>query len=195
MSALLRHPAVVLAGLGSASGLLGTYFLGGNYGAAPQPGLYLVLIGLWFGLVVGFAVWRWGQVSWSAAATVVLMTWVAWEAAVNVALQLDGPLLQAMLPPVARSYIAGFVAGGVGAAITWAGAALHVASLRTRSTGIGIVSAGAFLGLLLPATNYCDSGAVLLLPWQAAIAGLVGLNLVPMQDWLRCSKSGLAAES
>lgn len=194
MSALLRHPAFVLAGLGSLSGLLGTYFLGGNYGAAPQPGLYLVLTGLWFGLVVGFAVWRWGQVSWAAVTMAVLTTWIAWEAAVNVAIQLDGPLLEAVLPPVAKSYVAGFVAGGVGAAITWAGAAVHVATLRTRSTGIGIVSAGAFLGLLLPATNYYDSGAVLLLPWQAAIAGLIGLNIVPMQDWLRRSKNALAAE-
>jgi hypothetical protein len=194
MSALLRHPAFVLAGLGSLSGLLGTYFLGGNYGAAPQPGLYLVLTGLWFGLVVGFAVWRWGQVSWAAVTMAVLTTWIAWEAAVNVAIQLDGLLLEAVLPPVAKSYVAGFVAGGVGAAITWAGAAVHVATLRTRSTGIGIVSAGAFLGLLLPATNYCDSGAVLLLPWQAAIAGLIGLNIVPMQDWLRRSKNALAAE-
>jgi hypothetical protein len=194
MSAPLRHPAFVLAGLGSASGLLGSYLLGGNYGVAPQAGLYQVLTGLWFGLVVGFAVWRWGQVSWAAVTMAVVTTWIAWEAAVNVAIQLDGPLLEGVLPSVAKSYVAGFVAGGVGAAITWAGAAVHATPLRTRVAGISIVSAGAFLGLLLPATNYCDSGVVLLLPWQAAIAGLIGLNVVPMHDYLRRSESALLAD-
>ncbi len=185
MSALLRHPAFILAGLGSLSGLLGTYLLGGNYGTAPQPGFYLVLAGIWFGVVVGFAVWRWGKAPLAAALMSVLTTWIAWEAAVNVAIQLDGPLLQGVLPSAAKSYVAGFVAGGVGAAITWAGAAMHVAPLRTSAAFISIVTAGAFLGLLLPATNFSDSGAVLLLPWQATIAGLIGLNVVPMHDWLR----------
>ncbi len=194
MSAPLRHPAFVLVALGSVSGLLGSYLLGGNYGAAPQPGIYLVLTGLWFGLVVGFAVWRWGQVSWAAVTMAIVMTWIAWEAAVNVAIQLDGPLLAGLLPPGAKSYAAGFVAGAVGAAITWAGAAAHATSLRTCVAGIGMVAAGAFLGLLLPATNYYDSGVVLLLPWQATIAGLIGLNIVPMHDYLRRSESALPAD-
>jgi hypothetical protein len=58
MSVSLRHPAFILMALGSASGLLGTCLIGGNYGAAPQPGAYFVLTGLWFGVVIAFAVWR-----------------------------------------------------------------------------------------------------------------------------------------
>jgi hypothetical protein len=187
MSAPLRHPAFILAGLGVLSGLLGTYLLGGNYGTAPQLGFYLVLAGVWFGLVVGFAAWRWGKGSLAAALMAVLTTWIAWEAAVNVAIQLDGALLQGVISHAAKSYVAGFIAGGVGAAITWAGAAIHVAPLRIRAAFIGIVAAGAFLGLLLPATNFYDSPAVLLLPWQATIAGLIGLNMAPMHEWLRRS--------
>ncbi|WP_045836707.1 hypothetical protein [Hyphomicrobium sp. 99] len=178
MSALLRHPAFVLAVCGALSALLGSQIVGGNYGAAPQPGLYLVLTGLWFGLVVGLGVWRFGNVSPGSAITVILTTWVAWEAAVNVAIQIDGPLFEATGPSFLKSYFAGFVAGLVGAGITWAGAAVYVPSLRTKLACASLVVTGALLGLLLPATNYYDGGVVLLLPWQVTVAGLLGFNMV-----------------
>lgn len=182
MSALLRHPASFLAVCGLFSALLGSQLAGGNYGAAPQPGLYLVLTGVWFGLVAGYGVWRFGHASAASAVTVVLTTWVAWEAAVNVAVQIDGASYPKAMPGFLKGYSAGFVAGAVGAAITWAGAAAAVASLRTKLAFGSIVVAGALLGLLLPATNYYDGGAVLLVPWQATIAGLLGFNMVSSSD-------------
>ncbi len=93
MTAHLRHPALILAALGAVSGILGTTLLGVGYGDAPRPGVYMVMTGVWFGLVIGFAVWRWGNRSWAAVATAMLATWIGWEAAVNLALQLDGPWL------------------------------------------------------------------------------------------------------
>ncbi|SFV28799.1 hypothetical protein [Hyphomicrobium facile] len=198
MSARLRHPAFILSVLGLLSGLVGSQLIGGNYGAAPGPGIYLVLTGLWFGLVVGFGVWRFGPDSSSltsvaGAVTAVLTTWIAWEAAVNVAIQIDGPLLEATGPSALKSYVAGFVAGAVGAGITWTGAALHVPSLRTRVASLSIVAAGAILGLLLPMTNTYDSGAVLLIPWQTAIAGLLGLNMLPLRGRSRSSPAAFAS--
>ncbi|CAA2138709.1 hypothetical protein [Hyphomicrobium sp. ghe19] len=185
MSARLRHPAFILSVLGLLSGLAGSTLIGGNYGAAPHPAIYLVLTGLWFGLVVGFGVWGFGQISSSVASvagalTAVLTTWIAWEAAVNVAIQIDGPLFEATGPSALKSYVAGFVAGAVGAGITWTGAAFHVPSLRTKLACVSVVAAGAVLGLLLPMTNTYDSGAVLLIPWQIAVAGLLGLNMLPL---------------
>lgn len=194
MSALLRHPAFILSVLGLLSALLGTHIIGGNYGAAPHPGIYLVLTGLWFGLVVGFGVWRFGRVSAGGAITVVLTTWIAWEAAVNVAIQIDGPLFETTGPSPLKPYIAGFIAGAVGAAITWIGAAVHAPSLRTKFAPISIVSVGAFLGLLLPATNRYDSGAVLLIPWQTAVAGLLGLNMLSLGGRSRRSQAAFASD-
>jgi hypothetical protein len=194
MSALLRQPTFILSVLGSLSALVGTQLVGGNYGAAPHPGIYLVLTGLWFGLVVGFGVWRFGQASVAGAVTVVLTTWIAWEAAVNVAIQIDGPLFEATGPSALKSYVAGFVAGAVGAAITWTGGAFHVPSLRTKLASVSIVVAGAFLGLLLPATNTFDSGAVLLIPWQTAVAGLLGLNMLPLGGRSRGPSAAFASD-
>ncbi len=179
MSALLRHPASFLAVCGLFSAVLGSQLVGGSYGAAPQPGLYLVLTGVWFGLVAGYGVWRFGHASAASAVTVVLTTWAAWEAAVNVAIQIDGSSIWEALPSFPKAYFAGFAAGAVGAAVTWAGAAVAVPSLRTKVAFSSIVVAGAMLGLLLPATNYYDGGAILLVPWQATIAGLLGFNMVP----------------
>ncbi len=180
MSALVRHPAFFLAVSGAISALLGSHFNHGNYGAAPHLGVYLVMTGLWFGLAIGLGVWWFRQASPKGAISIMLMTWVAWEMAVNVAMQIDGPLFEATGPSLLKSCFAGFVAGAVGAAVTWAGAAAFVASLRTKFAGTSVVAAGALLGLLLPATNYFDGGAILLVPWQSTVAGLLGLNMLEL---------------
>ncbi|HET6389872.1 hypothetical protein [Hyphomicrobium sp.] len=178
MPDLIRHPTVFLAACGALSAWLGLQFNDGNYGEAPQPGLYMVLTGVWFGLALGVGLWRFGHVSPAGVIMVMLVTWIAWEAAVNVAIQIDGPLLAAAGPSLIKSCLAGFVAGAVGAAITWAGAAAFVPSLRRPVAVSSIVMAGALLGVLLPATNYFDGGAVLLVAWQTAVAGLIGLNML-----------------
>ncbi len=132
------------------SGILGSYALGFGYGEAPRLGLYMVLSGLWFGLVVGFGVWQWGSRSWAAAATALVATWIGWELAVNLALQLDEHFRLATMPDALRSYVPGFAAGAVGAFVTWAGAASFTHALRRTSVAVAVVSAGALLGLLLP---------------------------------------------
>ena len=138
----------------------------------------MMLTGAWFGLVIGFGVWRWGSRSWGASMMVFAMTWAAWELAVNLALQLEQNWLKATaLPGAATLYVAGFAAGAVGAFVTWAGAAVFSPVPRLASVPIAVISAGAVLGLLLPYTHHYDNPAVLLLPWQIAIAAILGIGL------------------
>jgi len=169
-----RHPVLVLAALGAVSGSLGATVMGSGFGDAPNPGAYMVLTGLWFGFVVGFAVWRWGRASFGASMMAVLVTWIAWEAAVNLAIQIDRPPTGTI---DYRSALTGVLAGAVGAFITWAGAAFAVPALRRNSVAATVTVTGALLGLLYPAVNYFDTGLVLLVPWQAAVATVLGRNM------------------
>jgi hypothetical protein len=178
MKSIVQHPALMLAGLGVMSGTLGSFGLGANYGTAPHPGLYMVLAGIWFGLVIGYGVRRWGHGSWTAVAACVAGTWVAWEAAVNLGLQLDQNwLVDTAMPPAAKSYVTGFLAGAAGAFLTWGAAAAFTPALRQIPAVVLIVSAGALFGLLLPSTGDYDYPAILLVPWQAAVATAFGLSL------------------
>lgn len=174
----LSHPAIALALLAAVSGTLGSYVPGGGYGEAPGVGVYLVLAGVWFALVVGFGVWLWGSRSAIAAGLAFVATWVGWELAVNLAMQLDQHWLKATALPSSYSmHVSGFLAGAVGAFCTWAGAAAFCPQLKRPSVPLGIVAAGSVLGLLLPLTNTFDNPAVLLVPWQIAVALLLGRGL------------------
>jgi hypothetical protein len=178
MKSIMQHPVWILAALGAVSGILGSFALGVGYGDAPSIGLYMIPSGTWFGLVVGFGVWRWGAHSWGAAAVAFVATWVGWELAVNLAVQLDQHWLKPVaMPDVVKAYLPGFAAGAVGAFVTWAGAASSTRALRRSSVAFTVVSAGAVLGLLLPWTNDYDSPMILLLPWQTAVAALLGAGM------------------
>jgi len=180
-----QHPALILAALGAMSATLGTTALGVGIGDAPHLGLYMVLTGLWFGAVVAFGVWRWGNPSWGAAVTALIATWIGWEFAVNPAMQLSENWLKATaLSPAMRTFVGGFAAGAVGASMTWAGAAVATSTLRQISVLARFVTMGALFGLLLQLTNQFDSPAILLVPWQVAVATALGFGLAsrPMED-------------
>jgi hypothetical protein len=183
MKSIMRHPVGILATLGAVSGILGSFALGVGYGEAPSIGLYMIPSGTWFGLVVGFGVWRWGAHSWGAAATALVATWVGWELAVNLALQLDQHWLKAAaIPDVCKTYLPGFAAGAVGAFVTWAGAASSTRALRRTLVAVPVVSAGAVLGLLLAWTSNYDNPLILLLPWQTAVAALLGAGMAAQRS-------------
>ena len=178
MKSILHHPATILAALGAVSGTLGSYGLGANIGDAPELGLYMVFAGLWFGLVIGYGLWRWGDRSLRTAGD-------RRRGDVD-RLGSRGQRRTAARPALAgrhgrarglKSYVTGFAAGGIGALLTWLGAAATTPALRQPSTAGLVVSTGALFGLLLPATNQYDYPAILLLPWQAAVAAALGLSL------------------
>jgi hypothetical protein len=172
------HPVPVLAVLAAISASLGATIVGAGYGDAPNPGFYMVLTGLWFGAVMGFAVWRWAEASLAASAITLLVTWFAWEAAVNLAIQIDRPWPDAIeIAKAYKSYPTGVIAGAVGAFVTWVGVAFNVEALRRTSVAAEVTVTGALLGLLFPAVDYFDSGFVLLLPWQVAVAMVIGFKM------------------
>jgi hypothetical protein len=175
-----NHPSAVLAGLGAVSGFLGTFALGFGFGEAPHPGIYMVLTGVWFGLVVGYGVWTWANRSLVAAAAAFASTWVAWQCAVNLAVQIDSNWLKSTdLTETARMAVAGLAAGALGAFLTWVGTAWSSTAVRQLETAAAVTSIGAAFGLLLPLTNHYDSPAVLLVPWQAAVAAMLGWSFAP----------------
>jgi hypothetical protein len=183
MALRVNNPAALLAALGVVSGALGTHVQGIGFGAAPDPGIYMVLTGVWFGLVMGFAAWRWGTASVFAAAVAFVATWIGWETAVNLAMQIDGPWLRdAAIARGSKTYLAGFAAGAVGALLTWSGVAASAPVLRCGKAVMRVALTGAVFGLLLRAIDYFDSGVVLLVPWQAAVAAMIGLHLSPQCD-------------
>jgi hypothetical protein len=175
----LHRPPLSLAGLAMVSGLLGAFAEGPGFGTAPQLGVYLVLAGLWFGLVVGFGVWTWAGRNLGGALLAVAVTWAGWELAVNLALQIDSYWARThSAPGWLGMYLAGFIAGAIGAGVTWAGAAMSLTALQRPGVGAGAVAIGAVMGLLLPYTNHYDHGAVLLVPWQMAVAAWLGRGMV-----------------
>ncbi|MEQ1695447.1 MAG: hypothetical protein ABL901_06355 [Hyphomicrobiaceae bacterium] len=175
MSMFRRYPGLAMAALAFVSGLLGTFAEGPGFGTAPQLGVYLVLAGVWFGLVVAFGAWNWGEQRWTGALIAFVATWVAWELAVNTALQIDAYWTRGgHNPGWLGLYLAGFVAGAIGAGVTWAGAAVSLPLLRRVHVGAGMIGVGATMGLLLPYTNHYDNGAILLIPWQVAVAAWLG---------------------
>jgi hypothetical protein len=138
----------------------------------------MIHAGLLFGLVVAFGVWTWGKRSWTAAAVALVATWLAWEAAVNLGLQLESNWLKdAMTSDALRAYMTGFIAGAVGALLVWGGAAVVAPVLRRFSTAAMVVATGAVLGLLMQATNSYDNPAILLVPWQAGVTAMLGFGL------------------
>ena len=180
MTSSLRHPALVLATLAVMSGSLGTYAQGPGFGEAPHLGAYMMLTGVWFGLVVALGVWLWGNRSARAAATALVATWVGWESAVNLAMQIDQHLHNVIITSGAITLcVSGMCAGALGAFATWAGVALVTPMLRQTWLALDIASAGALLGPLLQLSNHYDNAAFLLLPWQIAVATLLGFGLAP----------------
>src|SRR5207253_135805 len=147
---VFNHPASILAVMAVVSGILGTYVDGPAYGDPPHPGVYAVLTGAWFGLVVGFGVWQWGNRTPIAVATAFAATWVGWQAAVNVALQFEEPWPAAALPDGLRMCVSGVAAGAVGAFATWFGAALSTARVRHSLVAVGVPAIGGLFGLFLP---------------------------------------------
>ena len=105
-------------------------------------------------------------------------TWIAWEVAVNLTMQLtDYSLKISALPDTPRQYLAGFIAGAVGALLTWTGATFFSSMLRARAAAAGVSAAGALLGLLLPLSMGADHPSILFVPWQIGVAAALGYFL------------------
>ena len=180
-----QRPAAVLALLGVVSGTMSAFVPGFGLDGAPSSlGLYMVLAGVWFGLVVAFGIWGFARRDVFAAASVMVTTWIAWEVAVNLTMQItDYSLKISALPDTPRYYLGGFIGGAVGAFLTWAGASLFGPALRERSAAASVAAAGALLGLLLPWSMSSDHPSILFVPWQMGVAAVLGHYLSKRQPF------------
>jgi hypothetical protein len=181
-----RHPASVLGALGILTGILSSALQGpvvGDATTAPRLVLYMPAVGLWFGAAIAYGVWRWGEESPRAALLALAGTWIGWQIAANLAIQLDQVWLKpAGVGEAARFWIEGPIAGAAGALATWAGAAAGVARLRRASCAFLIVAAGAVAGLLLGWSADIDIPAALFVPWQGLVAAVLGACLAKSTD-------------
>lgn len=170
---LALQPVMLMAAAGAASGLLSVWVPGPNVLLDPDRpaglGLHMVLTGVWFAVVIVYALWRWSNCAPGKLAVAALGTWLAWEAAVNIALKIVGAGDSASQP---LYYLAGLTAGATGAFLTWAAAAVCARSLRDVRPAALLAGTGALLGLLLPPSLNHDVPAVLFVPWQAAVAAV-----------------------
>ncbi len=177
MNSVERHPALILGVLGAASGALGAVWLSEVAVEALSAGVASALAGFSFGCVIGYAVWRWGARSWLASAAALIGVFAGWQAAVNAGAQLETNWLAGVVASDLKTYAAGAAAGAIGGLATWATAAVGLPALRQWQASIQVVSAAALLGLLLPLTNNVDHPLVLLAPWQAGVAALIGWRI------------------
>lgn len=83
----------------------------------------------------------------------------------------------------------GVIAGGIGAGLAVFGMGIPAVAIRRTEAWVPIVLIGAGLGLLLYPAALRDSIAVLLVPWQAAVAAAIGYALTApgmenaVEDW------------
>jgi hypothetical protein len=182
MRRLSHRPALILAVSGAASGTLSAFNPGPAFEEAPLIGFYAVLIGLWFGLVIAIGVWKWGYRSWIASITALLGTWIGWEIAVNLDLAIEGSWLRGFAATNGtKASIGGFFAGMVGALVTWLGAAAFYRALQNLQAAASVTVIGALFGLLLPLATHYDSPIALFVPWQMAVAAMLGSHMLMHQ--------------
>ena len=169
-----RNGLVAVAAGGVLSGLLTPLCpqLIDRIGAVPGN-LGIALVAVPFAVLV-FIVVRWASANpWWAALLASIVTMVAFAAAVNAAVFIDGQLVSATR--VGRNALAGLAAGFVGAGIMALGIALLPAGPRNPMAWLPMLIVGTVTGGLLALDNALnlDLTSVLYPVWQTCVA--VGL--------------------
>ena len=177
---------MIAAGIGVLTGLVSSL-------PSPLPDLQLdepeILVsaervplhaGIAFGAGVALMVWLWASRDPGKCLLAMVLTLVGWVAAVNTAndvlLLTVSSELFGTEPGAKESrevlglVLGGIAAGAVGAGLTAFGAGIAAESVRrTEAWGL-IAAAGALFGLLLYPAVANETIALLLVPWQAAVA-------------------------
>lgn len=171
----LSSPTLWLACLGALSGLLSSL---------QHPLLEVVKIfdvaifpGVLFGLVIGGGVGFFGKTGWRRAVIALVLTVASWVVATLASWVMGTLVYMSTTENVQVFLCAGaFLAGAIGAAGTYAAAALALPELRRTKYMALTIAGGAFLGMLVMLPLYADgiSWFALFGPWQALVAGLIG---------------------
>jgi hypothetical protein len=177
---------MIAAGIGALTGLVSSL-------PSPLPDLALdepdILIstervplhaGIAFGAGVALIVWLWASRDPGKCLLAMVLTLVGWLAAVNTANDVLTLMVSSELfgtEPGAKEsremlgwLLGGFAAGAVGAGLTAFGAGIATERVRRVEAWAPVAGAGASFGLLLYPAATNETVALLLVPWQAAVA-------------------------
>jgi hypothetical protein len=143
--------------------------------------------GIAFGLGVALMLWRWASRDLGKCLLAMALTLMGWLAAVNTAYDVMSALLGSELfgtvegakanREVVGWVLAGLVGGAIGAGLTAFGAGVAAPSIRRPEAWSLIVVTGTLFGLLLYPAASVDFIALLLVPWQAAVAASIAYGL------------------
>jgi hypothetical protein len=168
-------PFIVMAVLSAfASAYLpGSSFNFAGFDMLPPPGIY-------FGLALGLGTWLWRGRGIIGGAIVLASTFVGWLVAFEVAMRVTALLNAIGIREIAgidiQNFVAGVIAGAIGAGITFSGACFAAPDLWSTRRLHVLCAAGAVLGLLLDPAIEGDGSLLILLflPWQITVATLIG---------------------
>lgn len=169
---------LAFAGLAAVSAFASTYLGGAMLAAGPFD--VMPLPGLYFGIALGLAAGLWCGRGFRGGATIFLAALVAWLLAFEAAMRVSQYLGRSGLGEIAgldiQNAAAGLAAGALGAAVTFAGARFAGPEMWSLGRLGKVTVAGALLGILLDPAIEGDGSLLLLLflPWQVAVAALVG---------------------
>ena len=195
---LPRPPAraraiAVMAGVGALTGLVSSL-------PSPLPDLRLedpeILInadgiplhaGIAFGAGLAVMLWLWANRDIGKCLLAMALTLMGWLAAVNTANDMMSAVVGSELFGTVEGakanremlgwILAGLVGGAIGAGLTAFGTGIAARAIRRPEAWGLVVVTGALFGLLLyPAAKF-DVIALLLVPWQAAVAAAIAYGL------------------
>ena len=185
--------ALILALLASVSAIFSNFGLSKVYlNTQPLPGIY-------FGIVLGLAIWFWVSRSAWKILTVLLSTVIAWVAAKFTA-EHAFEAIQQMLKEIAAPgntfptinfmfAVCGVLGGLVGSTILTFGLSVVCKEFGAFENWARVVMPGTVLGILLELAEKDDKLALhlgtllpLFLGWQMTVAAVIGYCIVPRSD-------------
>ena len=181
--------ALILALFATISAILSN-FAGSKVYLNTQP-----LPGIYFGMVIGVAIWFWVSRSTLKILTVLLSTVIAWVAAKFTAEHAFGAIQQMLeeiaapgkLPMINFVFaVCGVLGGLVGSTILTFGLSLVCKEFGAFENWARVVMPGTILGILLELAAEHDKFALhlgtllpLFLGWQVTVAAIIGYCIVP----------------
>jgi hypothetical protein len=181
----------VMAGLGVVSGLLSIVLDTLPFSTLPFSALTVLwvhgispLAGIWFGVVLAFGIWKWGSASARVAPVLVLTTHAAWQLSIFSTEVLGN--IEGFADTFVGSSIGVLSWGGLGAVLTWAGAALICPRMRSAKwaglcCGVGAVAlyieplSGMYMGDKPGTPNLTQLLTNGYSFWQACVAAVFGM--------------------
>jgi hypothetical protein len=155
--------------------------------------------GVAFGGGVALIVWLWANRDLGKCLLALVLTLIGWIAAVNTAndvliLSVSSELFGTEAGAkegreMLGLLLGGVAAGAVGAGLTAFGAGIAAESVRRTEAWAPVVGAGALFGILLYPAVANETIALLLVPWQAAVAAALANALIRVPSEVETPRS------